>query len=483
MFSFTVGQMPITIIDLDGNLNSGTYIRNAIQDLGIGAEYTTTWPDNLEVYSNIFLCLGVYANNHRLSAEQGDELAAFLNGGGKLYMEGGDTWAFDDTTAVHAMFRIRGINDGDGDLDVLSGMAGTFTEGMTFNYGGDNSYIDRIEAIEPAFNLFENNFPVYYSAVANIGDGYRTIGSTFEFGGLANGLGVSTRLKLMEEYLSFLEIKKVTEAPGKPDGDEEACANYETVYTTNAVEGADMYYWTIEPVSAGTVNGMDTSVNILWSPSYSGMASIKVSGMNNIGVGPVSDSTVVTVKGLPGQAAIPDGPAQVHTGDTPGTVYSTAGAAGASEYSWEIDPSNAATSLDVNGTECTVTWAYDTDVPSNVLLKVKGVNDCGEGEFSEEFAIEIQNLGMSEIARNLGISIYPNPNKGTFTLRLKNAKVNTMDIRVINSTGHLVYHETDVQVSNAFSKELDISGGAEGMYLLMIESELGIYSSRILIQK
>jgi hypothetical protein len=157
------------------------------------------------------------------------------------------------------------------------------------------------------------------------------------------------------------------------------------------------------------------------------------------------------------------------------------GAGNASSYSWEISPANAGI-LEENGTECTVTWSEDYTGPVNVMLKVKGINDCGEGEFSEEFMIEIENLGVNELAEDLGVSIYPNPNQGTFTLELNTNKVDKVNIRIMNSTGHLVYQEMDVQVGKAYRKLLDISREAKGIYLVMIQSELGTYTSRIIIQ-
>ncbi|MCD4725048.1 MAG: hypothetical protein K8R63_09430, partial [Bacteroidales bacterium] len=167
IFSLTVGQMPVLILDLDGiPQNSGTHMAIAIQDLGIGAEYTQTWPDDLNLFSNIFVCLGIYSHNHVLTQAEGQLLADFLDNGGRLYMEGGDTWYYDAETPVHPMFNINKISDGDNDMSTLLGQDGTFTEGMTFNYGGDNNYMDRIAAFSPAFNIFENQSPQYFAGVA-----------------------------------------------------------------------------------------------------------------------------------------------------------------------------------------------------------------------------------------------------------------------------------------------------------------------------
>ena len=69
---------------------------------------------------------------------------------------------------------------------------------MTYNYEGDNNSINHIEAISPAFKIFQNQVPSYGTAVAYDAASYKTIGTVFEFGGLANG--TNTREELMEKY-------------------------------------------------------------------------------------------------------------------------------------------------------------------------------------------------------------------------------------------------------------------------------------------
>ncbi len=568
LFSLSVGQKPILIIDLDiSPHNSGPHMFAAIEELGIGVDYTTSWPDNAELYNTIFVCLGIYSYNHTLSPSEGTELAAFLNAGGNLYMEGGDTWFYDDPTAVHPMFNISGVADGSDDVDVLSGQAGTFTEGMSFNYAGDNNYMDHINATAPAFIIFENNSPAFFSGVAHDAGTYKTIGCAFEFGGLANGAGISTRVQLMDEYLTFFGIKKVTDRPAMPEGDEQVCQNSgDITYTTTAVAGADMYFWSIEPDYAGSVTGAGTEVTIAWSDMHLGAAYVRVCGMNSIGVGPTSDSlivmimesptavmsgtefvceggqanlsvnltgvapwqlvinsepytansspftfsvsptantvysvssvsdaggcmnvgegsTEVTLLDLPGQAATPEGPNSVNTGDTPTTVYTTSGAGDAIDYTWEISPADVYSNMEMNGMECTVTWAGYYTGPSTINVKVRGTNPCGDGPFSETYSVEIENVGISELAKELGLSIYPNPNAGSFTLEIATSKVDKVNLRIMNATGHLVYEEQDMQVNNSFSKNIDISSEAEGIYMVLIESDLGLYTGKIILQK
>jgi hypothetical protein len=77
---------------------------------------------------------------------------------------------------------------------------------MNFNYSGDNSAIDNIVPVMPAFSLFRNQTPSYFCAIAYDGGNYKTIGSSFEFGGLVDGSLPSTKQELMAHYLEFFDL-------------------------------------------------------------------------------------------------------------------------------------------------------------------------------------------------------------------------------------------------------------------------------------
>ncbi len=205
-FYLIIGQIPVLVLDLDNNNNSGTAIHSAISTLGIQAVYSTTFPADLNIYKSIFVCLGTSPQNHELTLSEGARLANYLNNGNCLYMEGADTWYEDQTTAVHQMFKIQGISDGGNDISTINGQINSFTEGMAFPYSGDNSYIDRINAVAPAFSIFKNQYPLYTCAVAYNQGTYKTIGSSFEFGGLVNSEFPSTKSNLVIKYLEFFDL-------------------------------------------------------------------------------------------------------------------------------------------------------------------------------------------------------------------------------------------------------------------------------------
>lgn len=207
LFSSLCAQNPVLIIDLDANANSGPAIETAIQNNSVGVDYVTSFPTSFGNYSTVFVCLGIYGTNTILSASQGTDLAAFISQGGCVYMEGGDTWAYNTPTAAHPYFNIDGLADGVGDLDSIIGQTGTLAEGMSFVYSGDNSYVDRIAAIAPAQTLFSNSPTSYDCAVAFDGGSYKTIGASFEFGGLQDDtISGITKDALMHKYLQFLSV-------------------------------------------------------------------------------------------------------------------------------------------------------------------------------------------------------------------------------------------------------------------------------------
>jgi len=203
-FSVMLGRLPVLIIDLDPNTSSGPAIQAAVAANGVDSDYSTTFPSDLDICSSLFVCLGIYSSNHVLTPAEGQLLADYLAGGGCLYMEGGDTWAFDAATAVHPMFQIDGLSDGSNDLVTITGVTGAYTQGLSYTYSGDESWIDRLGPLSTAFITLNNSSPSYATGISFDGGTYKTIGCSHEFGGLTNG--TYTRTQLMRSYLGFFGI-------------------------------------------------------------------------------------------------------------------------------------------------------------------------------------------------------------------------------------------------------------------------------------
>jgi len=203
-FNSIVGKYTALVVDMDPNNNSGPIIMETFDDMDMIAQYTTSFPSNFDDYKSVFLSLGIHYSNHQLTDAEAGRLVDYLENGGKLYMEGRTTWYEDPQTALHPMFNMDVIEDTWFEYDTLWGREDAFTEDMAFEFDANQPYNNYyVEAIEPAFLIFQSQEVDYGSTVAFDEGTYKTIGSAFEFGGLVNGQPPSTKQQLMMEYLDF----------------------------------------------------------------------------------------------------------------------------------------------------------------------------------------------------------------------------------------------------------------------------------------
>ncbi len=108
----------------------------------------------------------------------------------------------------------------------------------------------------------------------------------------------------------------------------------------------------------------------------------------NDGMFTVYDTVIVNVKPLPMAPAIPGGEV-VLCQDGDNTEYTTEGAMYAQSYMWAIDPADAGT---ITGTEMTGEVDWNANFSGEALITVKGINECGEGDFSDALTVMINAL-------------------------------------------------------------------------------------------
>lgn len=149
-------------------------------------EYTTTidgFPLDEQVQT-VFLLLGTYPSSHVLTQDESVVVVNWLDTyGGNIYMEGGDTWAYDPLTSLHGYFNINGVSDGGVDLTQVDGIDSYWTA-FSWPYTGANEFLDHIEAIAPAFPVLENTSMKYYTGVAYDAGDYKTVGTSHKITGL-----------------------------------------------------------------------------------------------------------------------------------------------------------------------------------------------------------------------------------------------------------------------------------------------------------
>lgn len=211
-FNLVVGSYHYLVWNPDPTPGSGQTIHNTLTANGFSGVVTANLlaEPTLNVYRSIFICCGVFPNNYRITANGAEATAIinYLNSGGRVYMEGGEVWYYDPLVGGHnfgTLFGIVGVSDGGGDMGPVVGQNATFTQNMLFNYSGENSYMDRINATT-GFVIFRDQNDNYNCGVARNALTYRTIGVSFEFGSLVDGSAPSTKRILMDSIMKFFGI-------------------------------------------------------------------------------------------------------------------------------------------------------------------------------------------------------------------------------------------------------------------------------------
>ena len=458
-YNAIIGQIPVLILNLDGNNNTATAMDAALNVLGVSHETVTSFPDDLNIYSTIFVCLGVYSQNHVLSLGEGQELADYMNAGGSVYMEGGDTWAFDSQTAAHAMFNINGEDDGTNDMSTVAGQPGTFTEGMSFSYDGTNSYMDHLSPIGSAFLILENQSPVYGTGVAYDAVTYKTIGTSHEFGGLTDGSSPSTKEELMSKYLEFFGIGASMQALFTASTTE-VCVN-NTVEFSDASSGQPTSWeWTFEGGQPATSNLQNPTVMY----NNVGIYDVKLIVSDGEDNDTLIIENFITVNDIPEvtlgafeMVCFYDPAFELTGGEPAGGTYSGDGVTNNI-----FDPEVAGL-----GTH-TITYTYeDAFGCSNFAEQDIVVDDC-------------TGIGENNIER---VSVYPNPNNGSFTLKINLNSSDVVNIKIYNVLNEVVFIKSNVETSQTFVQKVNLNDFAKGLYFLQITGSETNIVKKVIIQK
>ncbi len=201
-----IDPIPALVLDLDQNHNSGPAIRDTLEGLGIHTEYLTEIPPFFDVYDSAWICLGTAPNNYVLSYDDDKKIDKAVDRMGRIYLESGNFWTNDNRVDLFFRFGIGTLSGEEADAGPVIGVSDQITEGMFFEYTGDNNKIDRLKTKGNSIGLFRNADPPYLTTVMNTGDNFKTIASSIEFGGLVDGQYPNNRSYLMKQYLDFFGL-------------------------------------------------------------------------------------------------------------------------------------------------------------------------------------------------------------------------------------------------------------------------------------
>jgi PKD repeat protein len=281
-------------------------------------------------------------------------------------------------------------------------------------------------------------------------------------------------------FLEYLIVMDQAGVPNQPAGDTQICQDSpDGTYSSGGPTNVTSWIWDLSPALAGVIvpNGPAAVVN--WSSTFSGTASLKVKTSNACGESTWSDVLEITVLPFPEAAGNITGDDIVCQEQV--QLYEVPAIAEAITYEWIVEPV-AAGAIVISANECTLTWSDSWT--GTAVLNVRGVNDCGYGNWSENYEVLVQNCtGIFDLDPNSTFSIYPNPGNGNFTLKVYRNIDNGLDISVVNLMGIRIFSEITGPVSFGSTISINLRDISEGVYYLKIESESGNFIQKIIIQQ
>jgi len=200
---------------------SGELIYEYLQRAGLQCYYTEEEPVVFNRYTNMFICFGSWPNAYSYSLAQVNKIADYIQCGHCVYLEGTDAFAYGPYhTQLAQAFNIIGIWDGPivQSVSPLLGVAGTFTEGMSFN-SSDQHYVDRIGTMPGSQLIFTHADTGF--GVIHTGTNYKTVGLSVEFGSLSGNNAISTKPNLLRQILHYFRGNEAEDEYINLDGDED----------------------------------------------------------------------------------------------------------------------------------------------------------------------------------------------------------------------------------------------------------------------
>jgi len=154
------------------------------------------------------------------------------------------------------------------------------------------------------------------------------------------------------------------------------------------------------------------------------------------------------------------------------TIQFTDSSTNVLQWNWNFGDGNTDTTQNPNHT-------YDTTGTYIVILIVSN-GICSDTAIS---TIEVINtVGISDMNNKEFIQIYPNPNRGEFTIEIDLQKSSRLSINIYQIYGRLIYTNEFINITGNYSQQLDLSKYAKGMYYVQIVTDSGVFTRKVVYQ-
>lgn len=244
-------------------------------------------------------------------------------------------------------------------------------------------------------------------------------------------------------------------AAGNIVGTTPVCAGQTgAVYTVGPIPLATSYEWTIPAGATITAGAGTRTITVSFAPNAASGV-FKVSGSNDCGAGPASPNFNVVVN------PVPSTPVITQNGD----VLTSSAASG---NQWYLD------GVIIPG----ATGNQHTAVYTGTYTVVVTLGGCSSAVSN---GILVLPVSLSAAEGGQAFSIYPNPNKGDFNLKVETLKLETYDIEIYNNLGVLVWKKDNVSVNGTFNTNISLKDSPAGIYMVSLKNKTNSMVKKVII--
>lgn len=119
-------------------------------------------------------------------------------------------------------------------------------------------------------------------------------------------------------------------------------------------------------------------------------------------------------------------------------------------------------------------------IMTNVLVAGNIVNRI-DSSSNYTFKVLAYNGGF-EITKAEPLKVYPNPTNDILNIEVDNSNANMQQIEVADMTGKIIYSKTINKELNNTTEQVDLSAYSKGLYVVKLQSDQSIYTSRVLVK-